>query len=151
MAFDDLAARIHDLGGIKPVGEGPAAFPEARLRALERQLGGAVPPALTWFWTAYGGGVEFVAPIVYVDPRANEPTLLGWFLTPDEIVEALSETEGALAVERIPFINDGGDNLLVIDRDGGVWEHVHDAPTDRNAYRVADSFEAFVRALELGA
>lgn len=150
MSFENLARHVEKLGGIKPVGDERVTFPEATQRALAKTLGAPLPPALKWFWATFGGGVELAEPIVYFDPKAKEDTLLGWFLSPGEIEEALSDAAGALAAHRLPIGNDGGDNLLVIDKDGAVWQHLHDAPSNRNSYRVAESFEQFLLSLKRG-
>ena len=145
MAFEHLAQHVAALGDIQP---GSPFGPEQQ-RALEARVGVPIPEALAWFWSTYGLGAKLEAPIVYFEPRAKEDVVLGWLLTPAELDDALESAE-SLAPRRIPIADDGASNLYVVDADGSVHMHLHDAPLDRNSYRIADSFEQFVLSWRRG-
>lgn len=144
MAFETLAQHVAALGGLKPVGT-TTPIDGAMQADLERTIGAPLPSALSWWLAKYGGGVMFVKPVVY-----RVDVVLGWFMELDEIRQLLDAYSESLAPRRLPVINDGSDNLIVVDTDGSVWEHIHDAPPDDNSTRIADSFEAFILSLRIG-
>jgi len=95
--------------------------------------------------------------------RSATPTSVGWGGTPDcltylfgdgldvdEIKEHLDDFEGTLGPRRLPFNDDSSGNFLVVDSDGAVYYHLHDAYLERNEPRIADSFEQFVLMLQRG-
>lgn len=151
MAFEQLEQHVIDLGGVKRRdGEALRPLDDAQQRELAALIDAPLPAALRWWWSRFGGGLDFVEPIAYRHPRSKEDIEVGWFLEAAEVRQALDDYSGSLAPHRIPIINDGGDNLIVVDTDGSVYDHIHDAPLDRNTYRIADSFEQFVLSLHLG-
>ena len=151
MAFALLEQHVASLGGIAGLdSRAPQLLEHAQLDELSALLGAPLPASIRWWWSRFGCDIDFVQPVVYPDPYANEDTLLGWFLSAEEVRKTLDDYHGSLAPHRVPIINDGGDNFVVVDSDGSVYEHIHDAPLDRNTYRIADSFEQFVLSWRRG-
>lgn len=152
MSFAQLEQHVTDLGGLTAgPGRSIQPFDEARLGEIEALIGAPIDPGLRWWWSRFGGGVRFARPVVYIDPTAQDEVVLGWFLDGDEVVQALDDYAPALHAHRVPILDDGGGNLLVVDPDGSVWDHIHDAALDRNSHRIAASFDSFVRSLRTGA
>jgi SMI1/KNR4 family protein SUKH-1 len=151
MAFEQLEQHVVALGGVTP-GEGRVLrpFDEDQQDEIANLIDAPVPVSLRWWWSRFGGSIKFANPVVYIDPRTQEDILLGWFLGADEVKQALDDYSSALQPHRVPILDDGGGNLLVVDTDGLVYEHAHDAPLDDNEYRIADSFEEFLLSLRLG-
>ena len=108
-------------------------------------------PAWSWWLSNYGVGIRFAEPVLYDDVAANTDVMIGYFMTIDEMRETIDDLEDSLPAHCLPFNDDASGNYLVIDSKGAVSWHIHDAPTDRNAKRVADSFEQFLLMLRRGA
>ena len=148
---DDLASHVMSLGGLV-TDEGPSfePFDDKKLIEIEHVVEAPIPPVLRWWWSTFGGAVKFAEPAVYRSRSGTEDIVLGWFLDAPEVLDTLDDYSGALHPHRFPILDDGGGNLLVVDRDGSVWAHIHDALLDRNTYRVADSLEQFILSLRRG-
>lgn len=145
MKFASLEGHVASLGRVDAT-----PITDEVLRDLASLVHAPVPRALAWWWQHVGAGAQFAEPTVYFDPKAGEDVLLGRLLSVDEVRQAIDDYEESLAPHRFPIANDGGDNLLLVDRDGSVHQHLHDALLDRNTYPIADSFESFVLSLRRG-
>lgn len=151
MAFEDLERHVSALGGIEKQGGGsPRPLSDAELSTLSTLLGAPLPPALRWWFSTYGAGVDFVEPVVYTDPEEGEDVLLGEFIDAATIRQTLVDFEGAMAKHRLPISDDGFGNFIVVDPAGSVAKHYHDAPPNEAERRLADSFERFVKMLRRG-
>lgn len=151
MPFENLERHVTELGGLKSNNGGLLRpFDDAQLREVSALVGKPLPAALRWWWSRYGGAMEFVEPVVYTDPLEHVEMRLGWFLDADQLRKTFDDFASAMHPNRVPVIEDDFGNLIVVDSDGSVYEHIHDAPLDRNENRIANSFEAFVRMLRKG-
>lgn len=139
--FETIARQVALLGGVSA----GTRFLAAQLEDIETAAGAPIPPSLRWWWMTVGGGNQFLAPVVYDDPRTRVEVVLAWFLDAAGVVAAI--VDDPIVPRRFPFHADEMDNLIVVDRDGSVWEHLHDAPLDRRSERIAASFETFVLSL----
>lgn len=149
MAFEQLEKHVAALGGVTTVdGRAPVPLSDAELRTLSQLLGAPLPDPLRWWFSKYGAAVKFVEPVLY--GTDDDEALLGHFIGVDEIRQTLEDSEGALAKHRLPINDDASGNFLVVDDRGAVYEHLHDAPRDRNERRVAASFDKFVLMLRRG-
>ena len=141
--FENLAAKISELGGVRR----GSAFPAAQQELAAKAAGGALPAALRWLWTTYGGGWTFTGYVHYRDPPSGKLLMVGDFLDADEVVDARDSFE-AMPEHWLPIINDGGDNFHAVNLvDGSVNFHVEYGTPKVRDYRIADSLEAFILGL----
>jgi hypothetical protein len=151
MAFEQLEKHVAALGGVKRVdGRAPVPLTSAELKTMSDLLGAPLPDPLRWWFSTYGAGVKFVEPVVFTAPGDDEEALLGHFIGVDEIRQTLEDFEDAMPALRLPINDDASGNVLVVDERGAVYEHIHDAPRDRNERCVASSFDKFVLMLRGG-
>jgi len=151
MAFETLSQHVSSLGGLRRSDRKPIeGLDDDQLAEVSELLDAPLPPAWKWWLSTYGVGIKFTEPVVYDDAAAKTDVMIGYFMTIDEMRETIDDLEGSLATHRLPFNDDASGNYLVIDSKGAVSWHIHDAPTDRNVKRVADSFEKFLLMLRRG-
>ena len=138
MAFEHLAAHVQTLGGIN-------SGAPIDVAALERSTGVRIPDVMRWWMTTYGGGMSFTEPVLY-DDRDN---VLGFFMTGDEIIDAIQSNEGVMPPNALPFHDDLCGGLLLLMPDGEIAQLVADSPTDvlTSAF---PSFATFLLALRRG-
>lgn len=149
--FARLAQHVASLGGVRRLdGTRVEGLDEAQLAQVAKLMNALLPPAWEWWLSSYGVGITFAEPVVYDDQAAKTDVLIGHFITVDEMRGTLDALEDSIAPHRLPFNDDASGNYLVIDSTGAVSWHIHDAPTDRNAELVAESFEAFLLMLRRG-
>jgi hypothetical protein len=149
MAYEDLDAHLLDLDARLRT----AAADEESWIEIGVDSATSAGDLLRWLVGRFGGS-SFGVSASYRDPRTGRDVLLGWILDPPELVETLTDLDGLLPPDSIPFENDGADNHLLVGvsrrNSGRVFRYLHDAPTDRRIELVDDSFEHFLRSLHPG-
>jgi hypothetical protein len=146
-----LQKHVRDLGGLTSL-DGSALRPleSGAQRAIETKARMQIPALLHWWFTTYGAGIKFAEPVVYTDPVEGDEALVGHFIDAEEVVQTIDDFEGSMAAYRIPINDDGFGNFIVVDRDGVVYKHFHDAPLGEAERRLAPSFEQFILMLRRG-
>lgn len=146
-----LQKQVRDLGGVTTL-DGSAMRPleSTAQKAIESKAGMKLPTSLHWWFATYGAGIKFDEPVVYTDPVESVDALVGDFIDADEIVKTIDAFEGSMAPNRIPINDDGFGNFIVVDPDGVVYKHFHDAPLGEAERRLAPSFEQFILMLRRG-
>jgi len=151
VSFEKLAQHVASLGGVRcSDGKRIQALDADQLVEVSALIDGPLPAAWEWWLATYGVGIKFAEPVVYYDVAAQTDVMIGHFMTIDEMHQTIDDLEYSLAPRHLPFNDDASGNYLVIDREGRVSWHIHDAPTDQNAKPVADSFATFVLMLRRG-
>jgi hypothetical protein len=150
MAFAQIERHLLEIGIKRST---PVA--DAVQQQIESAIGFPLPPTMKWLLSRFGG-FKLSGPVFYFDPRAGEDVMLGWFLGPDELLDAVDSFGEALPADVLAIANDGSDSLLCVGVgpvNAGVvffYEHgrgvVHDGP-DSPLYRVADSLGQFLLSL----
>ncbi len=148
MAFEKLAQHVTALGGLRKTER--KGLDDDELEEVAELLGAPVPAPWKWWLSTYGDATKFAEPVVYDDPETKAEVMIGYFMSIDEMREAIDDLEDSLAPQRVPFNDDASGNYLVIDSKGAVSWHIHDKPRDRNTKRVADSFDKFLLMLRRG-
>lgn len=152
MAFEDLEAHLVSLG-IAPLGERFEPIPPEVWQAIEAEAGGAFPDVVRWLFARFGG-FSFAGGVFYFDPRQQAEEMVGWFLGAAELASEFEWTRESLPPDLVPLVDDGAGNFVCVGvgpgNAGTVWFYLHDAPTDRRLYPIADSIEGFLRSLHRG-
>lgn len=104
------------------------------------------------------GGGHFDKDVTYRD--GADRVLLGWMMTAQECLEAWRDFQGSIEESLLPFVDDGGGNLLCIALSGPfcgrIFFHDHGKATldatnvdelPTSSTEVALSFEDFVSSL----
>jgi hypothetical protein len=149
MAFEDIEAHLFALG-IAPLSDQFEPIAAETWGAIEAASGGAFPEVVRWLFTRFGG-FRFDDSAYYNDRRRQTKAIIGWFLDAAELTEAFEWTRASMPHNMVPLANDGNNNFVCVgvgaEHAGVVSFYLHDLPTDRRHYRLADSIEDFLRSL----
>jgi hypothetical protein len=149
MAFEDIEAHLFALG-IAPLTDQFEPIGAETWGAIEAASGGEFPEVVRWLFARFGG-FRFDDSAYYLDRRRQTKALLGWFLDAAELTEAFEWTRVSMPHDMVPVANDGNNNFVCVgvgaENRGVVSFYIHNLPTDRRHYRLADSVEDFLHSL----